>query len=520
MSISSQYSLQRLNALFQQQQYEAIVKDAKAFQKSNPNNADVMSLLGVAFVRLRHYDQAKYCLEKVTLLAPHLPAAWNNLGNVLSTLSEKKPARNAYEKALALNPDYPDALNGYANVLMDLGQIDLSVETYEKLLALNPNHPEGQINLAQAYMAQGEFDQAKTQFHHIITNNPRHAEAHQQLSRIHRYQSGDDHINAMHTVLTMPNPTAKEVVLINHGLGKAYADLKDYPKAFGHWQAGNKAFKDTINYDFSEDQAVFDRLHQWADHLSSSGSSLRALGSLKRQPIFILGMPRSGTSLIEQILSGHSTVYAAGELDAMGLAIRKNALTLSRLNKAMLKTIRDYYINEINALPTDRAIITDKMPLNFKWISVIRAIFPDAPILHLKRHPMAVCFSNFRYFFQSHGMRYSNDMLDIGRFYLAYDDLMQRHMADHGDAVTVIDYEALTQDPKHHIANLLQGLGLEWQDTCLKIEDNKRSVKTVSNVQIRSSIYTKSSEEWQNYDKALQPLKDMLMPILDRDGWV
>ena len=160
------------------------------------------------------------------------------------------------------------------------------------------------------------------------------------------------------------------------------------------------------------------------------------------------------------------------------------------------------------------------MPLNFKWISIIRAIFPDAPILHLKRHPMAVCFSNFRYFFQSHGMRYSNDLMDIGRYYLAYDQLMQRHMADHGDAITTIDYEALTQNPKQHIESLLKTLGLEWQDACLNIEKNKRSVKTVSNVQIRSSIYTKSSEEWQNYEDQLKPLKDMLMPVLDRDGWL
>jgi len=326
----------------------------------------------------------------------------------------------------------------------------------------------------------------------------------------------------MQSVLAMPNPSAKETVLINHGLGKAHADLKDYHKAFEYWQAGNRAFKDVIKYDFSEDQEVFDRLHQWADHLSSSGVSLGALGAMRRQPIFILGMPRSGTSLIEQILSGHSTVYAAGELDAMGLAVRKNALSppQSKLNKAMLKTIRDFYISDINALPTDCGIITDKMPLNFKWISMIRAILPNAPILHLKRHPIAVCFSNFRYFFQSHGMRYSNDLMDIGRYYLAYDQLMQRHMADHGDAITTIDYEALTQDPKHHIEALLEKLGLEWQDACLKIEDNKRSVKTVSNVQIRSSIYTKSSEEWQNYEKELQPLKELLMLILERDGWV
>ena len=520
MPLSQDYSLTRLNDLFQRGNFAEIAEKSRLFYKQNPKNADAMSLLGVSFVRMRQYEKAKHFLEKVTKISPKLPAAWNNYGNVLINLREIDTARSVFEKALQLNPDYPDALNGYGNVLMDLGQIQEAVLSYQKLLGLKPDHYEGQINLAQAYIAQGEFDAAKAEFLRLIEKQPRHAEAHHQLSRIQRYKKDDDHIKAMQAVLAMPNPNAKETVLINHGLGKAHADLKEYAAAFEYWQAGNQAFKKTIDYDFAEDQEVFDRLHQWAESMPPSFGS----GALKRQPIFILGMPRSGTSLVEQILSGHSEVYAAGELDAMALAVKKHALSLPqqsmpRLNKSVLKTIREAYIKDINALPTDRGIITDKMPLNFKWISIIRAIFPDAPILHLKRHPMAICFSNFRYFFQSHGMRYSNDLMDIGRYYLAYDQLMQRHMADHGDAITTIDYEALTKNPKQHIENLLKTLGLEWQDACLNIEKNKRSVKTVSNVQIRSSIYTKSSEEWHNYEDQLKPLKDILMPILDRDGW-
>ena len=515
------YSLQELNALFQQRNFAEIVEKSLLFHKKNPKNPDVLSLIGVACVRTRNYEKAKYFLEKVTKLSPKSPSAWNNYGNVLVDFRQINTARSVFLKALLLNPNYPDALNGYGNVLMALGLIKEAIQNYQKLLALKPDHPEGQFNLALAFIAQGEFDSAKSEFHHILEKSPRHAEAHHQLSRIQRYEKGDDHIKAMQAVLASQKPSVKETVLINHGLGKAHADLKDYAKAFSHWQAGNAAFKITINYDFAEDKEVFDRLHQWAESMPI----LTGSGALKRQPIFILGMPRSGTSLVEQILSGHSAVYAAGELDAMALAVKKHVFSqpqqsMSRLNKSVLKKIQESYIKDINSLPTDSGIITDKMPFNFKRISIIRSIFPNAPILHLKRHPMAVCFSNFRYFFQSHGMRYSNDLMDIGRYYLAYDKLMQRHMAKHGDAITTIDYEALTQNPKQHIENLLKTLGLEWQDACLNIEKNKRSVKTVSNVQIRSSIYTKSSEEWQNYEDQLKPLKDMLMPVLDRDGWL
>ena len=521
MPFPQHYSLQELDALFQQGHFGVIAEKSHLFLKNNPKNPDVMSLLGVACARAGQLPKAKSYFERATKLAPKTPSVWNNFGKILSDLGETSLAQKSFNEALQLNPDYPDALNGYGNVQMNLGQIQDAVHSYQKLLALNPDHPDGQINLAQAYMAQGEFEAAKKEFLSLIKKTPRHAEAHHQLSRIQRYEKGDNHIKAMKAVLALPKPRVKETVLINHGLGKAHADLKDYTEAFAHWQAGNEAFKKTINYDFAEDQEVFDCLHKWAKSMPPSFWS----GALKRRPIFILGMPRSGTSLVEQILSGHSAIYAAGELDAMALAVRKYALSqpqqsMPKLNKSVLKTIRDAYIKDINALPTDRGIITDKMPLNFKWIGIIRAIFPNAPILHLKRHPMAICFSNFRYFFQSHGMRYSNNLMDIGRYYLAYDQLMQRHMSDHGDTITTIDYEALTQNPKQHIENLLKTLGLEWQDACLNIEKNKRSVKTVSNVQIRSSIYTKSSEDWQNYEDQLKTLKDILMPVLDRDGWL
>ena len=327
MSKSQKYNLQQLNALFQQGHFVEIAQKSQSFLKNNPGNADVLSLIGVAHTRSGQLEKAKTYFKKATMLKPESAQVFNNLANAQRETGFSKDALVSYEKALQLNPQYQQALNGYGNVLMDLGLIQDAIVSYQKLLKLNPDHPEGQINLAQAFIAQGEFDHAKSEFQRLLEKNPRHAEAHQQFSRIHRYQDGDDHIKAMQSVLAMPNPSAKETVLINHGLGKAHADLKDYPKAFEYWQTGNRAFKDVIKYGFTEDQEVFDRLHQWADHLSSSGVSLGTSGAMRRQPIFILGMPRSGTSLIEQILSGHSTVYAAGELDAMGLAVRKNALS-------------------------------------------------------------------------------------------------------------------------------------------------------------------------------------------------
>ena len=487
----SDYNIAKLLDLYKKSKFSKIVKNSNTFIKKYPNYPDVETILGVAEAESGNLRKAKEHFKNVTNLTPTSHQAWFNLGFTEQKLLHINLAEKAYLKAIEIRPNYPEAIMGYVNIMI----------------------------------MKGEFDKSKSLLSKLLKQHPRHAEAHQQFSRINKYKKDDEHINKMQIILKMPNLSVKETVLINHGLGKARSDLKEYSLAFRHWQIGNEAFKKNINYDFEEDRSLFNYLHRCADYFSSIKPNSIDTKTLIRRPIFIIGMPRSGTSLLEQILSGHSKIYGAGELDTLGFAIQKNILSKPqfsqiKFNNLTLRKIRDFYINDINALPTECELVTDKMPLNFKWISFIRAIFPNAPILHLKRHPMAVCFSNFRYFFQSKGMRYSNCLLDIGRYYMAYDKLMRRFILDHGDAIKTIDYEALTQDPKLQITNLLASFNLEWQEACLKIEDNKRAVKTVSNIQIRNSIYTNSSEEWKHYKEELAPLKDMLMPILERDGWV
>jgi tetratricopeptide (TPR) repeat protein len=514
--MAASYSLKNLQTLFAQGKFEDIIHHSAQFKRANDKNSHAMTILAVSFAQLGQTQKALPFFQNVTAANPNDPQAWNNYGNALRTLISYDGALKAYDKALKLNPRYTEALNGRGGVLMDLGQIDNAIESYQKLMAIDPDHPEVNINLVYAYVANGNFELAEELLLALLKKNPRHADAHHQFSRIHRYQDGDPHLVAMENALKSPNPSLKETVLINHGLGKAEADLKNYKKAFDHWTKANHAFQSSIGYQFAKDQKVFDTITRWGDVVSHQCFH----APKDKRPIFILGMPRSGTSLVEQILSGHSEVYAAGEVETLGRIIPQIAFSASRIGKPILKQISQGYLDDLRRLPTDKAIITDKMPLNFKWVGVIRAIFPEAPILHLKRHPMAICFSNFRNFFRAEGMSYSHDLMDIGRFYLAYDALMQHWYELYGEAITTVDYEKLTENPKEEIAKLLQVVGLDWQDACLKIEDNKRSVKTVSNTQIRQKIYTKSSEEWQHYEEELAPLKEMLMPILERDGWV
>jgi tetratricopeptide (TPR) repeat protein len=509
-------NIDQLRILFQQQQFQLIEKQAVQFKKNNPKNFDVLTILGVTFAQLGKLEKAILYFEQALNAKPDFAQSHNNLANSQRKLGLFHKSLSSYEKALKINPEYTEALNGRGGVLMDLGQIDEAISSFQKAIFFSPDHPEAPINLVYAYVANGDFELAKEMLKELLSKFPRHADAHYQFSRLHRYKEGDANLETLEQILKAPDLSLKEKVLINYALGKGYADLKNYKTAFDHWTKANQFFKKSIGYKFEKDQKVFDIITQYGDLARKH----RFNAPQDKNPIFILGMPRSGTSLVEQILSGHSEVFAAGELETLGRNIRQFLLSTKQINNSVLKQISQGYLEDLRRMPTDKALITDKMPLNFKWIGIIRAIFPGAPILHLKRHPMAVCFSNFRNFFRAQGVSFSHDLIDIGRFYIAYDALMQHWDQLYGEAITTVDYEKLTENPKEEIAKLLQVIGLDWQDACLKIEDNKRSVKTVSNTQIRQKIYTKSSEEWQHYEEELAPLKEMLMPILERDGWV
>ena len=509
-----------LDTLFKQNRYAEIVDQSAAFQSANPDHEMVMMLLGIAHSRTGNVLKALPFFENAVRINPISAQAHNNLANTYRSAADFHNALTTYEKALKLNPDYAEAQNGRASVLMDLGRIEQAVNAYRQTLDQYPDNHQARLNLALALVAMGEFDEARALLQEIIVRLPNNPDGHFQYSLINRYDADDPHINKMQAVLQKPDLPPKSEVLVNLALGKAFADIRDTDKAMDHWRVGNAAFKAMVGYDFSRDRDIFNSISSWPVLQTPDPSPAKN----RKKPVFVLGMPRSGTSLVEQILAGHDKIYAAGEMPAMSSMIRKFIPDYAKPGHAptaeSLADIREGYLDYLDRLPTDKMMITDKMPSNFFWVNVIRAVFPDAPIIHLKRHPMAICFSNWRHFFSTSGMRYSYDLEDIGRYYLGYDALMQRYEKDYGDAIIHVDYEALTASPRDHIADLLARLGLDWQESCVRVEDNKRSVKTVSNVQIRQKIYTKSSEEWQRYEHHLQPLKKILMPIMERDGWL
>ena len=505
-----------LKILYHQGRFDEILKNALFFRQQHPNNPDVMTILGLVYSSKNKLLAAKNCFEKVLEVQTDSSFAYHNLAKTHHDMGEYHHALHIIEKSIKCDPNNLKALNLKGATLFELNKIDESIKVLTKAIALDPNHFDARLNLGMCQIANGEFKEGEKTFSALIKDDPNNSYIHYNYSRVHKYQKKDPHITVMKEAVLKNNISTQSMVYFNFALGKAHADIKDFNHAFTFWQKGNKFFNRHIKYNIKEDLDVFKSINHWADQPTKIDKIL----THEQIPIFILGMPRSGTSLVEQILSGHDKIYAAGELELMGQFIQKNFPLNENITSDMMQSLHKHYIDGLGQLRAQSKLVTDKAPLNFRWIRQIRTIFPDSPIIHLKRHPMAVCFSNFRYFFRSRGMQFSNDLLDIGQYYIQYDALMKRWHKEFGDHLISVEYEKLTDNPRQEIENLLLRLDLDWQDTCLKIENNKRSIRTTSDTQIRQKIYTKSSEEWQNYEEELAPLKEMLMPILKRDGWV
>ena len=303
-------------------------------------------------------------------------------------------------------------------------------------------------------------------------------------------------------------------------MAKASEDIKDYEVSFNYLVEGNRLRKKELNYTIDTDRRLFSKIKDiFVRGDSTPGDITNEQASIS--PIFIVGMPRSGTTLVEQILASHSKVHGAGELEVMNKIVapvlsniveHNGNLETKTLSTEQAITIRDNYLKALTALIVPEKIITDKMPINFQWVGFILSAFPHAKIIHLNRDPRAVCWSIYKHNFTSkgNGNGYAYDLDDLVEFYKLYTDLMSFWHEQYPSRIYDIGYEALTENQEEETRNLLEYCDLEWENQCLDFHKTKRAVKTASSVQVRKSMYQGSSEAWRKYEEWLQPLIDNL----------
>jgi tetratricopeptide (TPR) repeat protein len=431
------------------------------------------------------------------------------MGHALQKQGKLEEAIEAYNKALAIKPDFAEAYNNMGNALQDQDNLDDAIEAYNKALAIKPDYAEAYNNMGNALQDQGKLEDAIEAFKKALDIKPDFAEAHRHLSNLSKYTSTDQHILQVYDLLKQTDLSASDRCNLHYAYAKMQHDLGDLSAAFSNYVAGGNLRQKLLAYDFKQDEELLFRIKQKAPQFNGVVLNLTEK-PIRHTPIFILGMPRSGTTLVEQIVSAHSEVTAAGELSYVSRFGNELTVGLSKPSSETVSAFRKRYFTELTKRADGRAFITDKMPHNFLYIALICAAFPEAKIIHVQRNPEATCWSNFKHYFTSKGLGYSYNLGDTVKYHGLYKDLMHFWYQSYDDRIYNLDYDQLTEHQKLETQRLIEYLELNWEDACLAPHENMRAARTASQQQVRQKIYTGSSQAWKKYQPFLNGAFDRL----------
>ena len=474
------------------------------------------SNLGNALQGLGKLDEAVVSYHKALAIKPDYAEAHSNLGIALKDQGKLDEAVASHRKALAIKPDYAEAHSNLGNAFKDLGKLDEAVASYHKALAIKPDFAKAHYNLGLALQDLGKLDEAVASYHKALAINPDYAEAHRHMAGMKKHSEYDEDIRAMEKAYAKPAISDEQRMHLAFGLGKAFEDLQQFEKAFGFFAEGNSIKRGSYSYSIDDHGHFFKKLEEAFD--SSLFAKHQGTGCDDETPIFILGMPRSGTTLVEQILASHPQVHGAGELGTLSQIVSSYfdkgkgveiPESIGQVDGADFERPGVEYIQAIRKHSPDTRFITDKMPENFKFIGLIKLMLPNAKVIHCRRDPADTCLSIFKtYFTVKH--EYSHDLGELGRYYNFYRGLMEHWHSVIPGFIHDVQYEDMVADQAGQTRTLLEYCGLEWDDACLEFYKTDRPVRTASAEQVRRPIYKDSVQLWKRYEKQLAPMLEIL----------
>ena len=466
---------------------------------------------GVIKQELRRFEAAIESYKTVVSIKPEYYDAHNNLGIIYLETKDFDNAITHFNLAINFKKDFAEAYNNLGSVFQEQGQIKKALKSYQKATTLNSSYAQAHNNLGILLQMIGKNDKASLSYENAINSKANYASAHLNLSLIKKFSENDSQIIQMQNLVSSDHISKSEKSILCFALAKAYDDLNKENKFFEYLNEGNQLRKDELGFSYEKSEMNYNPFVKslFQDPLSM-GETISNDPSDK-QPIFILGMPRSGTSLVEQIISNHSNVYGGGELNYLSeilIPILQASLNKENniLNEDKFLFISQEYIKKINLLNVNEKIITDKWPLNFRHIGFILSAMPGAKIVHLKRDPRAVCWSIYKHYFSDRANGWAYDLDDIIKFYNAYIELMSFWHNLFPNKIYDICYEDLTSNQEEETRKLLDYCDLEWDENCINFHKNQRAVETASAIQVRKKMYQGSSDQWKNYKDYLEPL--------------
>ena len=497
------------NALKDKGDLEAAIQSYKQALKIKPDYAQAYNNMGNALKDKGDLEAAIQSYKQALKIKPDYAQAYSNMGNALKSQGDVEAAIDSFKQALKIKPDYAQAFNNMGNALSEKGDLEAAIENYKQALKIKPDYVQAYNNIAIALKDKGDLEAAIDSYKQVLKIKPDYAEIYRNLSNIHLYKEHDEYFLKMQSLCQSASVSDEQRCHLNFALSKASEDLNEVSQSFNYLIIGNELRKKILSYDIKKDIELFSQLKK--SYPSIALQSVVESSDLK--PIFILGMPRSGTTLVEQIVSSHSEVTGAGELyyvNRFGKRIARGAI---KPNAKMILDFRQRYIEALKKRSDGRSIVTDKMPQNFLYVGLIFSAFPDAKIIHVNRDPAATCWSNYKHYFIDKELGYCYDLDDTVTYFGLYTDLMQFWLGHYGDRIYNLNYDNLTINQDDETRKLIEYLELEWENDCLSPQHNKRIVRTASQEQVRQKVYQGSSQQWRKFEPYLNGAFDQLTEL-------
>jgi tetratricopeptide (TPR) repeat protein len=479
----------RAKVLFGSGKLEEAVEYFKKAIELKPDYFEAYANCGVLLSKAGQFDKAIENFNEAIRLKPDLAAAYSNRGNALSESGKNEEALASYDTAVQLKPDYANAFFNRGNVQSSLGLFDAAVESYNEAIRLIPDYAEAYFNRS----CLNEFSQIS-----------------------------DAELDFLEKQIRRNDLSHADLKNYYFALANACERTGDFARHFELLLEGNRLRRREIDFSIAEETKLCAKIKTLFPEIKDADPPPVYARDSSLTPVFIVGMPRSGTSLVEQIIASHSQVYGAGELARLRQIIRpviRAATATDRpednatLRNNIEHKINSDYLTYLENLNQAEDFITDKMPSNFMFLGFILSAIPFAKIIHLRRSPMAICWSIFKHNFSGEGNGYGYDMDELAEYYLLYHDLMEFWQTRFPGRIYQLDYEELTENQEIETRRLLNFCGLDWEQSCLDFHASKRDVKTASQVQVRKKMYQGSSSAWMKYEQQLQPLLRKLKAI-------
>ena len=485
---------------------------------AEPDHADALFLLGIIAAEHRNFGKAVDVIDRALALAPRKAEYWAQRGRCLLALQRPREAFEAAQQALDLEPQDALTLDTIGVVMTRAGAHAEATDPFRRAVARDPTQAPYHYNLGASLQFVGELRAAEAEYRQALRIDPAYTRAWSSLAQVARAPLTSAEIATLERALEQPAIDADAELHLCHALAKQHEDEGRYAAAFRLLERGKRRKAATLDYRFADDEALFAAAAQ----LPAALAAHHGEGHESREPIFIVGMPRTGTTLVERILSSHPDVFSAGELTNFGLVLKRaaatpsnrvlDAETLAAATRCDFMAVGSAYVESTRPRTGHKQRFIDKMPLNFFYAPLLRRCLPNAKIVCLRRNPLDTCLSNYRQLFATSFSyyNYAYDLTATGRYYAAFHALTTLWRDTLAENYLEIRYEDVVDSTEREARRLVEFCELPWDSRCLAFHHNAAPVATASSAQVRQPIYRSSLERWRHYERELEPLRELL----------